>query len=55
MEIFYMLVGLYYFYAVIHAIVLQWKDYKSRTSYEKVVTWIFFGFTVLLIISSATE
>lgn len=55
MELFYMLVGLYYFYSFVHIIILQWKDYKLRTNYEKVVTWVFLGFTMLLIISVMSE
>lgn len=55
MELFYFLFGAYYIYSIIHLIILQWKDYNSRTGYEKVVTWVAIGCTILTLISVLSE
>jgi len=42
MDGFYIVLGLVMIYAFIHLITIQNKAYKSRTTYEKVITWVGF-------------
>ncbi len=54
MEAFYVLLGLYMIYSWIHFFAIQHKkNYESRTSYEKYVTWVAIAFFTLIVLNIA--